>query len=63
MVNNTEIAKQLNIGPIAKNPKDGLSAGHDVHDAVGDYTAPFKYPGKIGKITLQAAPGRRPSAH
>jgi arylsulfatase len=43
------------VGLIARNPKDALSAGEDVHDAVGEYTAPFAYPGKLGTITLQAA--------
>lgn len=56
LVNNVEVAKQPSVGLLSKTPKDGLSAGSDSGAPVGDYEAPFEYPGKLGKVLLQIAP-------
>lgn len=54
-VNGTEVG-HADTGLLARTPKDGLSAGQDSHDAVGEYQAPFTYAGKLGKISVTAAP-------
>jgi arylsulfatase len=35
-----------------KEPKDGLQVGADKNGAVGEYTAPFEFKGKLGAVTL-----------
>jgi arylsulfatase len=63
IVNGNEIAKQDNLGVISKNPKDALSAGHEVNDPVGDYSAPFTYAGQINSVSVQAAPAAGSAGH
>ncbi len=38
--------------PLQRQPKDGLQAGRDENGAVGEYTAPFAFKGKLGPVTL-----------
>lgn len=40
-------------GRFQKNPKEGLSAGLDSGDPVGDYSASFPFQGKLGFITVR----------
>ena len=40
-------------GLLNRTPTDPLNVGEDTNAAVGDYTAPFKFDGKIGKVKLE----------
>jgi arylsulfatase A-like enzyme len=39
-------------GPLLRQPADGLEVGRDENGAVGDYEAPFKFNGRLGRATL-----------
>ncbi len=38
--------------PLKRQPADGLQVGRDEKGAVGEYTAPFVFKGKLGPVTL-----------
>ncbi len=40
-------------GLLNRTPQDALSVGHDTNAAVGEYEAPFKFEGKLGKVILE----------
>jgi arylsulfatase len=40
-------------GPLAKTPGEGLQVGRDAGGAVGEYTAPFPFAGKLGKVVIE----------
>ena len=39
-------------GPITSQPLDGLQVGQDVKGAVGDYPAPFAFPGSVESVLV-----------
>ncbi len=39
-------------GPLGRMPVDGLQVGRDTTGAVGPYTAPFPFTGRIGRVVL-----------
>jgi len=53
VVNDAVVAKHAGVGLLPTTPKDGVSAGHDSGDSLGDYEAPFTYGGKLGKVRVQ----------
>jgi arylsulfatase len=40
-------------GTLNRLPQDGLQVGRDANGAVGDYTAPFAFGGKIGRVIVE----------
>lgn len=47
-----EVAKKK-VGLVKQMPLDGLQVGSDQAGAVGDYTAPFAYKGKVKRVLIQ----------
>ena len=52
MVNGKVVAQGKAAGLIRAQPVDKLSVGRDVQAAVGDYTTPFPFNGKVENITI-----------
>ena len=52
-VDGREMASGKAPGLLSKLPTDGLQVGRDLKGAVGDYTAPFAFQGKIRSVLLQ----------
>lgn len=50
------ISSELEVGNPGQNPIRGISAGLDSGTAVGEYSKPFKYEGKLGEVVIEAAP-------
>lgn len=42
--------------PLHETPGDALSIGYDINDAVGNYKAPFRFNGTIGKVEINVVP-------
>ena len=40
-------------GLISRLPQDGLQVGSDLNGAVGNYTAPFSFSGKLGRVWIE----------
>jgi arylsulfatase A-like enzyme len=49
---NREVAHGRAAGLITRMPADGLQVGRDLKGAVGDYTAPFPFDGRIRSVVL-----------
>jgi arylsulfatase A len=54
-VNGKQVAEGKAGGLIGQQPKAGLSVGATAKAAVGDYTAPFSFAGKITNVRVKAA--------
>lgn len=55
LLNGNEVAVEGNVGLLSRTPGDGLSAGHDSGDAVGNYEGPFTYEGELGQVTVETS--------
>ena len=42
--------------PLHETPGDALSVAYDINDAVGNYKAPFRFSGTIGKVMINVVP-------
>ena len=42
--------------PMLETPGDALWIGYDINDAVGNYKAPFRFSGTLGKVTINVVP-------
>ena len=52
-IDGKKVAEGKAPGLLTRTPTDALSVGQDTNAAVGDYTAPFKFEGKLGKVRLE----------
>ena len=55
LVDGKQVAEGKAGGLIGQQPKAGLSVGVTAKAAVGDYTAPFNFAGKITNVRVKAA--------
>jgi len=55
-IDGNDIASAKAAGVLTRLPKDGLQIGQDLKGAVGDYSTPFAYQGKIQSVVLELLP-------